>query len=159
MKRRNFLSTVASSPLLNVVSFDQILTKDADVDLGVKADSKKHSHRLFKYRLEDEKKERSVQIHRDEEAWIRTVRNQVENLGFPKNCVFDIQNTSLIYCAYFTDSEVQTLLYEIEPALTMVSVKQYENHFSVANRELDSIQDVRKKIENIKPDRRGDWAL
>lgn len=159
MERRNFLSAVASSPLLNIISFDRILSTDAEAEVGIKADSKKHSWRLLKYKKDGNQLERSVQIYLDEEQWFDIVRGEVVDLGFDSHCVFDINNTSLTYISYATDKEPQTLLYQIEPGLTMISVKEFHNHYTVAGEQFETREAVKDKLREIRPDKRGDWAL
>lgn len=159
MKRRNFLSTLASSPLLNTISFDENIGSEG-IELAIKADSKKYSKRLMKYKYDTENiEETSLRIYYNSERWHRDVIEAVEAMGFTDHCVWDIDNTSLIYCRYSTDGEYQTLLYEIEPEFTMVSVHQHESYVEVAGEEFETTDDALAEIERIVPDKRGDWAL
>lgn len=158
MKRRDFLSAVASSPLLNTITFDKF-EPTKKTDFALVADSKRYSRRLFKYRLEGDERDRSVSIYHNDGLWFETVRNEVEKLGFDNHCIFDIEFTDLIYCSYSTDTDSQTVLYEIEPALTVVSVHQYEDHIEVAGKEFETTEDALVEIQRITPDKRGNWAL
>lgn len=148
MKRRNFLSTIASSPLLNTISLNK---SSEDVEFAIKADSKKYSKRLTKYKYDTKNiEETSLRIYYTNEKWQRDVLEAVEAMGFTDHCVWAIDDTSLVYCRYSTDGDYQTLLYQIEPELTMVSVHQYGDHVEVAGEDFDTPDDALLEIQRIK---------
>ena len=151
MKRRDFLSTIASSPLLNVVSFDGYSDSD-DMELGIKADSKRNSKRIFKYKYSNgtDVKDRSVQIYNSETNWFEDVTELIESMGFTDHCIFDLDGISLVYCGYFTSREYQTVLYQIEPEITILSVYQFEDHIEVAGEDFDTPDDALSEIQRIK---------
>lgn len=153
MNRRNFLSTVASSPLLNVVSFNG---DSPDEELSIKADSKKYSNRLFRYRGD----EKDVKLYFNDELWIRDLQKSLEQMGIHDHCVFaDIEHTSLIFASYSNEKEGHSLLYQIEPSVTVVSVREFTEHYTVHGDPVETREAVRKKLEELSPEKRGDWAL
>lgn len=157
MKRRNFLTTIASSPLLNVVSFDGYSDSD-DVELGIKADSKRNSKRIFKYKYSNDTdvKDRSVHIYNSETNWFDDVTELVESMGFTDHCIWDIESTSLVYCGYFTSREYQTLLYQIEPDVTVISVHQFGDHVDVAGESFATSDNALAEIQRIRQWFEGD---
>lgn len=153
MNRRNFLSTVASSPLLGVVSLPESTEKE---EISIKADVKRHSRRLVKYK--DNK--RSMDLYFEEERWIQDIKQYLSQMGIQEHCVFEeITNTSVIYAAYKPDKDGQIILYQVEPAVTVISIREYGDYYTVAGNEVQTRREVRQKLEELSPEKRGDWAL
>lgn len=127
--------------------------------VGLKAIRRLRSYTLERFVVRDNRREVDETVYRSEQRWLIETRAALQDLGFVRNCLFELENVTLNYICYTTDSAANTVTYEIEPAHSIVALRHRDDAVTWGDKRFETVDAAKAAIVRHRPDERGAWAL